>query len=55
MDSQQLLTAIQQDYPSVVISHRMKVPLGRAMKELGYERTVHGNIARYKVVLRHAA
>jgi hypothetical protein len=25
------------------------------MKEQGYERTVHGNIARYKVVLRHAA
>ena len=55
MDSQQLLTTIQQDYPSVVISHSMKVQLGRAMKEQGYERTVHGNIARYKVVLRHAA
>ena len=55
MDSQQLLTAIQQDYPSVVISHSMKVQLGRAMKELGYERTLHGNVARYKVVSRHAA
>ena len=55
MDSQQLLMAIQQDYPSVVISHSMKVQLGRAMKELGYERTLHNNIARYKVMLRHAA
>jgi hypothetical protein len=39
----------------VVASPIKKVQLGRAMKEQGYERTVHGNIARYKVVLRHAA
>ena len=50
MNSNQLLQVIQREYPLVKISHSVKVQLGLAMKELGFEHTNHSNVACYKVV-----
>ena len=50
MNSNQLLQVIQREYPLVKISHSVKVQLGLAMKEFGFEHTNHSNVACYKVV-----
>ena len=50
MNSNQLLQVIQREYPLVKVSHSVKVQLGLAMKELGFEHTNHSNVACYKVV-----
>jgi predicted P-loop ATPase len=55
MNSTQMLKIIQQDFPSVVITHGTKVSLGEAMKELGYERKEHSHVAYYRVVPLRAA
>ena len=41
---------MQHEYPTLQINHSTKVHIGLAMKELGYEHTTKGNVARYKVV-----
>ncbi len=55
MNSKMLLTHIQQQYPSVDISHSNKVRVGLAMKLLGYESSDRSNVLFYKVVPLTAA
>jgi predicted P-loop ATPase len=55
MNSTQMLTMMQKEYPSLKINHSTKVHVGFAMKELGYEHSKTGNVAFYKVVPVKAA
>ena len=50
MNSAQMLTVIQNEFPSVKTTHSMKVQLGLAMKELEYEHSDRGHVAYYKVI-----
>ena len=50
MTSTQMLEMIRKEYPSVPCKHSMKIQLGFALKELGYERHERGGIAYYKTV-----
>ena len=50
INTKQMLAVIQTEYPSMVINHSAKVHLGLAMKELGFEHTIHGNMPLYKAV-----
>ena len=50
MNSTEMLKLMQHEYPTLQINHSTKVHIGLAMKELGYEHTTKGNVARYKVV-----
>ena len=50
MNSAEMLKLMQHEYPTLQINHSTKVHIGLAMKELGYEHTTKGNVARYKVV-----
>ena len=50
LNTTQMLELIRQEYPSLKPTHSVKVHLGMAMKELGYERVEHGHTACYKVV-----
>ena len=50
MNSTEMLKLMQHEYPTLQINHSTKVHIGLAMKELGYEHTSKGNVARYKVV-----
>ena len=55
MNSNQLLQAIQREYPLVKISHSVKVQLGLAMKELEFEHTHRGHVPFYKIIPLTAA
>ncbi len=55
MDSTQVLEVIQQDYPSLEVSHSTRIHLGFAMKELGFETTNHARVAYYKAVPKKLA
>jgi len=50
LNTKQMLELLKMEYPSLKSSHSVKVHLGMAMKELGYERVEYGHIAYYKVV-----
>ena len=50
MTSTQMLEMIRKEYPSVPCKHSMKIQLGFALKELGFERHERGGIAYYKTV-----
>ncbi len=51
----EMLEMIRVYYPSVSITQSAKVHLGTAMKNLGYEKVHHGNVAYYKAVPLQAA
>ena len=55
MSITQMLQMIQVEYPAVKINHSTRIHLGRAMKELSFERISHSNQAFYKVVPLRAA
>ena len=55
LNSGQMLHLIQMEYPSIPSTHSTKVHLGFAMKELGYEHTMHHNRVYYKVIPRKSA
>ena len=55
INSTEVLKLIQQEYPSVQITHRAKVHVGFALKELGYERHERGGVSYYKAVPVNAA
>ena len=55
MNSTQMLTLMQKEYPSLKINQSTKVHLGLAMKELNFEHTEHSHVAFYKVVPIKAA
>ena len=50
MNCNQMLKVIQTEYPNLKISHSLKVHLGFALKELGYEFTNRSNVPFYKTV-----
>jgi predicted P-loop ATPase len=50
LSSNQLLKLIQREYPTIQSNHSTKVHLGFAMKEMGYEHTLHCNKSYYKVI-----
>jgi predicted P-loop ATPase len=50
MSCNQMLKVIQTEYPSLKINHSLKVHLGFALKELGYEFTNRSNVPFYKTV-----
>ena len=55
LNTTELLEVIQLTYPSVVINHKNRVLVGRAMQERGYEYTHPHNIAHYKAIPLEAA
>ena len=55
LNSKEMLEMIKLEYPSLTISHSVKVQLGFAMKELGYEHTSRSNVMYYKVIPLKAA
>ena len=55
MSCSEILTLIQQDYPSIKNTHSNKVCLGNALLELGYEFKKHSHVSVYNVVPRKAA
>ena len=55
MNSTQMLTLMQKEYPSLKINHSTRIHLGQAMKELEFEHTEHSHVAFYKVVPIKAA
>ena len=50
MNSDQLISVIQGEFPTLPNTAGTKVKLGRAMKALGYESKSHSNIPYYQVV-----
>ena len=50
MNSSQLISVIQQDFPTLPDTFGTKVKLGKAMNALGYESKSHSNIPFYQVV-----
>ncbi len=50
MNTCEILKTLQKEYPSVRNDHSTKVHLGIAMKELGYEHTLHSNRVYYRVL-----
>ena len=55
INSTEVLKLIQQEYPSVQITHSAKVHVGFALKELGFERHERGGVSYYKAVPVKAA
>ena len=55
LNSKEMLEMIKLEYPSLTISHSVKVQLGFAMKELGYDHVEYGHVAHYKVIPLKAA
>ena len=55
IETTEVLKLIRKQYPTVKINQSTKIYLGRAMKELGYEKTGGGNRAHYKAVPLKAA
>ena len=50
MNSSQLISVIQQDFPTLPDTFGTKVKLGKTMNALGYESKSHSNIPFYQVV-----
>ncbi|MBQ8991570.1 MAG: DUF3874 domain-containing protein [Prevotella sp.] len=50
MNCKMMLELIQAEYPMLKISHSIKVQLGQAMKELGYDHTMRSNVPFYKII-----
>ena len=50
LNSAEIIRLIQHEYPSIKATHSTKVHVGFAMKELGYEHTMRGNVRFYKVI-----
>jgi len=50
MNSTEVLKMLQQEYPSVKISHSASVKLGNAMKQMGYEHKMYHHTTYYQVV-----
>jgi len=50
MNSSQLISVIQQDFPTLPDTFGIKVKLGKTMNALGYESKSHSNIPFYQVV-----
>ena len=50
MNSDQLISVILGEFPTLPNTAGTKVKLGRAMKALGYESKSHSNIPFYQVV-----
>ena len=55
MNSTQILSLMQKEYPSLKINHSTRIHLGQAMKELEFEHTEHSHVAFYKVIPIKAA
>jgi len=55
MNSSELLSLIQANYPSLKTTHSTKVSLGLAMTDLGFEHTTHAHMKFYKAVPRKSA
>ena len=56
MSCSQILKHLQAEYPSLGNTHSNKIHIGMALKDLGYDSTVRGNVPYYKVVpLRSAS
>ena len=51
----QLLEVILNEFPTMVVNKSTRIYLGRAMSELGFEKTDHGHITFYKAVPRKAS
>ena len=51
LNAKEMLLQMQQEYPNIQVSHKEKLSLGRAMKELGYESHDRGNRPYYHVIL----
>ena len=52
MSCSEVLSVLTSEYPSLKSKTGLKVKLGLAMKELGYEQSRPHNVAHYKVLLR---
>jgi predicted P-loop ATPase len=52
MNSSQLISLIQREYPSVKNNQSTKIRLGLAMREQEYEHSDRGHVAYYKVMVR---
>jgi Predicted P-loop ATPase and inactivated derivatives len=50
LNNAQILKLIQTEYPSVKNDHSTKIHIGFALKELGIEHTIHGNVPQYKLI-----
>jgi len=55
LNSSRLLELVCKEFPTVKNGHAEKVALGKALMELGYEHTSHGNITFYKIIPMKAA
>jgi predicted P-loop ATPase len=55
MSGLQVLQLIKAEFPSVEINHSMRVHLGLAMKEMGFDTTNSHNVAHYKCLPRKVA
>ena len=51
----QLLEVILNEFPTMVVNKSTRIYLGRAMSELGFEKTDHGHITFYKAVPKKAS
>ena len=55
INSTEILQIIQNEYPSVKITHSATVHVGFALKEMGFERHERGGVAYYKAIPRKVA
>ena len=55
INSTQVLQVIQNEYPSVKITHSAKVQVGFALKEMGFERHERGGVSYYKAIPKKVA
>ena len=55
LSTTEMLHIIREEYPTVSITQKTKVELGRALAQLCYERREHSHVAFYKAVPRKAA
>ncbi len=54
MNSTEMLKMLQQEYPTLTISHSASIQLGFVMKQMGYEHKMYHHITFYQVALRKA-
>ena len=55
LGTEDLLKVIRNEFPSVKTNLSTKAILGRAMTELGFEKTEHSHVAHYKAIPKKAA
>ena len=55
LGTEDLLKVIRNEFPSVKTNLSTKAILGRAMTELGFEKTEHSHVAHYKAIQKKAA